>query len=174
MDTPIEEDKEVFQLGLPKNILNVPFPGCTYCLRKSFVEECLPYWNDVCPHDALFYRSALLKGSGYILNKPLIIWRRYNQSSWNKETQTINADTEKEWRKKELAEVILLLVYAEDLNLSTTTKETLNRNKNWISTRIDLYEKHYSKIFELLEYKNLYNMKGIIKDFLLTLGIYKK
>ncbi len=55
-------------------------PGCTYAIRKSFYDEIQPFWDEDSAHDAILWRTAILKETAYLLDESLIQWRRYSRS----------------------------------------------------------------------------------------------
>ena len=80
----IDGTGEIRQIPFDERFMYVLRPGCTYGIRKRFVQEIQPYWIEEKAHDAILWRYAALKGTGFMLNQPLIRWRRYRNSSSSK------------------------------------------------------------------------------------------
>lgn len=64
-------------------------PGCAYCVRKSFLEEIEPYWDETWAHDAVLWELAQVKGSLALYDKRLVRFRRHegNASARKKMTR---------------------------------------------------------------------------------------
>lgn len=73
----------VEQIKFNENYMNVLRPGCTFVISKKFFEQIEPFWNTEIAHDAMLWRYAIIRETGYILDENLIHWRRYNTSSSN-------------------------------------------------------------------------------------------
>lgn len=72
-----------------KTVFKVPFSaenyfykglGCATCLRGLFVKQMLPYWTEGWEHDMFFWACAVMMGSGYKYNYP-VIWRRLHNNN---------------------------------------------------------------------------------------------
>lgn len=58
-------------------LMNILRLGCTFCVRKPFVESIIPYWtNERFTHDEVLWRFAAVDGSLGLLEKPFVKWRR--------------------------------------------------------------------------------------------------
>ena len=60
---------------------NIRYPGCTYCIRREFVEISKKHWQVDFPHDALFWRMGMFSDSLYSYNMSLIQWRKHTDSN---------------------------------------------------------------------------------------------
>lgn len=166
----------VSKVILPDNILNVPFPGCSYCFRREFWLSIRKYWIETCPHDCLLWRSAVLKGGCYVINEPLFKWRKHDNSAFSKELNTVDVNSELHWRKCEKDELHMLLQYLDETGNEFTTKTLVERNFRWVILRENLLKnegfnlKKINNILELLRYKDLYNSnKKYLKDVYISL-----
>lgn len=75
--------------GIEKNtgdVQNVPFSlhnyyprrmGCTYCIKRSFLDSVRKYWHPNSAHDAFSWRVATLCNGLYIINSTLIKYRQH-------------------------------------------------------------------------------------------------
>ena len=62
---------------LDARFMYVNRPGCSYCIRRTFVDEIKHYWNREWPHDAVLWRLAAIKGTLGLLDKQLVTFRRH-------------------------------------------------------------------------------------------------
>lgn len=170
------ENKKPKKIFLPNNILNVPYPGCTYCIRKSFFEECSSYWLETCPHDAFLWRSAAVLDCLYILEEPLILWRKYPTSSWQKERHTVSRQSERNWRLLEEAELKELQTFSQDKLCSSKTKSIIDENLKWCQLRKHFVtNRNIIDGFLLAKYRKQYlNFRQYLKDWLIAFSIYRK
>lgn len=83
---PMPENEELIHLNPVPNYFNIKYPGCTYCVRRSYLRKVLKYWQNDYPHDLLLFRFATFDGTLYSINKSLIRWRRHSNSSYTKES----------------------------------------------------------------------------------------
>jgi len=72
------------QIPFDRRFMDVLRPGCCMAARKSLIAAVMPYWKDGVPHDATLWRFAAARGTGFLLDRNLILWRRYSQSASNK------------------------------------------------------------------------------------------
>ena len=69
------------------HFLDVPFPGCTFCLRSSFIKRISSQWEENYPHDAFYWRYSLIEENCYSLNEDLIYWRKHADSTFSVESK---------------------------------------------------------------------------------------
>ena len=53
---PIKPNGKLEKQQFSEKIFSIRYPGCTYCIRKSFVEISKKHWQFDFPHDAMFWR----------------------------------------------------------------------------------------------------------------------
>ncbi len=75
---------EISRIPMDKKFMYVLRPGCTYGFRRSLFSDIDPYWLEGKAHDAVLWRYSVLRGTAYLLDLPLIRWRRYSSSSSSK------------------------------------------------------------------------------------------
>lgn len=144
------------------SLFETPYPGCTYCIRKTLTQTGLPYWEDGFPHDALFWRIAVISGTAYSINKPLIRWRRHESSTYTKESVISKTfENKKNWLDYAQRVVDSLNTYLDNLAIDAPSeREFLKLNQEWISMRKKFYEhKHISDGVRLLKYLKVYPKK---------------
>ena len=153
--------------------MNVPFPGCVYCVKKTFFEICHQYWVETCPHDALLWRSSELSESAYVLNEPLILWRKHETSAWQQEIKNQSVESELKWRKVEAIELeeLLRFLKKEFPEKEDTSAVIVKRNLEWCRLRTRWFtEKKLTIGIGLTKYLDLYySYKGFLKDLYLVL-----
>lgn len=71
----------------PKSVY-VQRPGCSYCIRRSFVTQIAPYWNDNWAHDAILWILAEVKGSLALYDRVLVRFRRHEGNASAREKMT--------------------------------------------------------------------------------------
>lgn len=87
------------KVKLTKKNFYIRRPGCTFCIRDSIINKAINYFSDDLPHDALFWRLAILNNSLFIINSSLINWRRHSNNASTKKIRkkenrlkSVNAD----------------------------------------------------------------------------------
>lgn len=86
-----EEKGELIKKTFNGKSFGVYKPGCTMCFKKEILPTLKKIWYDGLAHDALLWLYGMLTDSMYIINKPLIIFRRHennNTPSNNKDKKT--------------------------------------------------------------------------------------
>ena len=164
---------EVNRVPLPDNILNVPFPGCTYCFRRSLFEACEPYWLEISPHDAVLWRSAVLLGTAYVLDQAFIFWRKHEDSAWSKESGPECVETELKWRSAEVKELTELKRFVENVVTAdkTAKEKLLDENMGWSLLRTQFFKtKSLLSGIRLFGYRKCYpgGIKGWLRDWKLV------
>jgi glycosyltransferase involved in cell wall biosynthesis len=68
-------------------------PGCTYCFRKSILPSLNALWFDGLAHDLLISAYCIASNGFYILNEPLVKYRRHPDTNTpsNKKTQEVRS-----------------------------------------------------------------------------------
>lgn len=66
---------------LSPKALYVTRPGCSYCVRQSFLEEIKPFWNTDLPHDAVLWVLSEVKGTLGLLDAQLVNFRRHDRNA---------------------------------------------------------------------------------------------
>ncbi len=78
LETGGGESGAVARVPADRSYLIVGAPGCTYCVRKSFIGSLMPFWPDDFPHDSILYSCACLKGSLAHLDETTLRFRRHS------------------------------------------------------------------------------------------------
>ncbi len=150
------------------NIFKVPYPGCTYCIRKELVNKIKQYWKDSFPHDAFIWRMTLLSNTLYYYNKNLIIWRMHNDSSFSKEKSSPKTIEKKiEWINYANENIKAIRNFLNDNGiLDGVNYKILECNTIWLNLRKKLFlTKKLIYWIYLLRYINIYpNKKQFLYD----------
>ncbi len=75
------DDGFVEKLKFKSSSLSVMRPGCTYCAKKSLINQ---LWNRdmiTAPHDAMLWAYAAIDETLYLFNKKTIQFRRHSESA---------------------------------------------------------------------------------------------
>lgn len=75
---------------LTPDFMFIRHPGCSYCVRKGFVQRIEPYWEADYPHDATLWRYAILDGGAAVLNERLVAFRRHEHNASVRRKQTLD------------------------------------------------------------------------------------
>ncbi len=137
------EDGELILLKARQNIFETAFPGCTYCIRKSLVQQGKAYWEADFPHDAFFWRLAMFSESLYLYKRRFVLWRKHPDSAYALESLALKrADKKKAWLYYALRMQSRLLCFAEEQKGERRKEYTalLQRVRMWLLYRLRFYE----------------------------------
>ena len=134
---------EVHPVKEDNHLLFTNFPGCVYCVRRTFWEEIIQYWNGVFSHDAICWAVAKLQKSAYVLERPVIYWRRHYDSTYTVTSRkSKNRETRIEWLKTAQDNIECLKKISAALNLDNLATEKINMYSEFNRLRIEMLEKH--------------------------------
>lgn len=144
----------------------INYPGCSYCIRKSYFNKIKKWWRDYLPHDAFLLRNAKLDGSLYHINCNLIQHRMHGKNA--------GTPTKITQQKDDLSyyfDVLnLLLMRAKEENLSDKEYNLLNKSNKWLEMRKKLYNtKSMADFVRLSKFINFYpHIKTYIKEIIIA------
>lgn len=149
--------------------------GCTMCIRKTFLEEIMPYWTANWPHDDFVWKMAVVSSSCAILH--FISMKRRMHSN----NATVIRVRTREWRIKQLHEYQMqyteLKKYAENGTLTNEKMKIIQHNIDSIGIRINVVEKRHLWDWIILytKYNDCYpRRKGLYLDlYIAVLNKYK-
>lgn len=171
---PEKDNGELIKQPLSNKVFNIRYPGCTYCIRRVFVEISKKHWQPDFPHDALFWRLGMFSDSLYSYNMSLIQWRKYTDSTFTKESNR-NRTYKKKLESLDYTRRVVddLYDFVEDNNWSQEKINVLDRSKEWIEERKAFYlSKNPYDGVKLLKYIKCYDsVKQYLGDWYL---IYEK
>ncbi len=112
-------------------------PGCAYCVRKSFLEEIEPYWDETWPHDAMLWELAQAKGTLALYDKRLVRFRRHEGNA------SARARMTRESRISDVEELLgrvrLMRRFGRDKGtLSEDDERLLDDLESWLKARMRL------------------------------------
>ncbi|MCE2121790.1 glycosyltransferase [Streptococcus thermophilus] len=144
--------------------------GCTMCIRKTFLEEIMPYWTANWPHDDFVWKMAVISSSCAILH--FVSMRRRMHSN----NATVIRVRTRDWRIKQLHEYQMqyteLKKYAQKYNVPDTYSKIIDKNIKSIKQRISLVEHHNLFAWPILaiNFKECYpRKKGLYLDGYLSI-----
>ena len=123
-------------------MFNIRYPGCTYCIRREFVEISKKHWQVDFPHDALFWRMGMFSDTLYSYNESLIHWRKHQDSTFTKESNRNRTFSKK---KESLDYAMRVVNDLEDFVNEYSSErrkekiEILKKEKKWIEIRKEFY-----------------------------------
>lgn len=117
-------------------IVSVGRPGCTYAVRRDFVQEARDYWPEDLAHDGILWRLSALKGTLGIIDEPLVRFRRHESTS----TPADNWTRAKRLRGVQSIDHFFDLAgaYNETLPDPERNRALLPQLKEWSGARADL------------------------------------
>ena len=132
-----------------EDVTKVPFdgafaevrrPGCTYALRKELLQYVDEMWHEDWPHDQFFWCIAIARGTLYSYNKPLVKFRRHEDSNSpsNEKSREIRAELAKTFANiaGELIDNKERLGLTADIVNTLTKSQTVNQKRaEYISER---------------------------------------
>lgn len=140
---PNTNDKKVVQLKFDGNLFKIKYPGCSYCIRSSFIRDIENNWTPNSPHDATIWRYAIIRNGLYSFNDNLLLWRVYNTSTFELELNNgRNYKKKREWldyAMQVLSDVEAYLLGHKEFQTEQIMTE-IDVNKRFIRMRMDLYD----------------------------------
>lgn len=156
------------------NFTAIPYPGCTYAIRRSFFVIAKKYWESDFPHDSLLWRTSMFSEGLYILNESLINMRKHTNSTFTLESKlSKNKNTKRNSLDYEQR------VFEGMINFINTEKIVSNKEEKlaliykcieWNRIRKKMYDKKspFAGIF-LVKYVSFYpNFKRYVADWIWT------
>lgn len=162
-----EPGQDLFEReGLSPNFMYIRHPGCSYCVRTSFVQRILPYWEGDYPHDAALWRFAVLEGGAGVINERLVKFRRHGGNA---------SDRRKQTQQDRIADVDYYVDFiehagrfaADDNRCGAEAKKLLIDCRNWLAARKDLLcTGSLVAAMECLRHRRFYKSgRGLVLDF---------
>ena len=139
---PEKDDGKLIKQPLSNKVFNIRYPGCTYCIRREFVEISKKHWQVDFPHDALFWRMGMFSDTLYSYNESLIHWRKHQDSTFTKESNRNRTFSKK---KESLDYAMRVVNDLEDFVNEYSSErrkekiEILKKEKKWIEIRKEFY-----------------------------------
>jgi len=134
------KNKGVSRKQFNEKFLYVEYPGCVYALRRSLVNEVIAEWYERSAHDSLAWRLAMLRDSLYILDEPLIYYRRHENSATAKKRNRVNDKIQdcKFWLH--VIENLSSYISVHSVENANHKQNVLVKAKRFAKARLKLYE----------------------------------
>lgn len=140
-------------------------PGCTYCVRKDFIESLLPFWNLDFAHDQVVWTFATATGTMALMSERLVTFRRHSNNA--SEIEGYSRDSRLRQVENSLKLNHRIVEYLESLDSISYDKnlQFLRLNSRWLKSRIAFIEgvKRVSNLSTLI---SLYRFYPTLKSFL--------
>ena len=166
---PVKNDGSLDRCYLSEGFYHMKRGGCTMCIRKTFLEEIMPYWIENWAHDDFLWKMAVVSESCAILQYTSMARRMHNNNVTAIKLRT------RDWRLQEFRDGELqdaqLLKYMVDKQLNTGV-DVLKKHIKSLSYRHKLVSKHRLFIWPILaiKYRDYYpRKKGIYLDLFLSI-----
>lgn len=138
---PLKEDSDVKKHAIVKNFFDNEYPGCSFCVRRSFFEKIEQFWWEKQPHDALLWRYAMFSDSLYTVSECLIKQRIHSDSTYSVESVRRKTKTSKmeeiEYMQVEVKHLREFLKLSKYTNQNGET--ILVNTEEWLRRRSELY-----------------------------------
>ena len=163
-------DSLLSKVRIDNRSVYVQRPGCSFCVRKSFLMEIEPYWDETWAHDAVIWVLSETKGALYILENKLVMFRRHDSNASARNRLTLNS------RISDIEHLInrveVMKKYGFDSGvLNVTDGKELEKMKLWLISRVNFLNSPNIKLLHqiLIEKKRYVSFKGFLVDLYLSL-----
>lgn len=140
-------------------------PGCTYAFRREILNKVQEIWYPEWAHDSVLYLTSLMTDGYFILNEPLIHFRRHgnNNSPKNIKTRESRIRDSKDFLRR-------LELFKERESLWCISKHNMARIEDamdFYHARIDFFSSDwFRKNFSFLKYVGFYaGIKSFLGDY---------
>ncbi len=148
--------------------MRVDYPGCVYCVRRSFFQSIVPYWFAKCPHDALLWRMAMFSDGLSVVNQELIDWRQHSDSSFKLQNKNKDYQYQLDYLKYDKKVTLSLTKFIHDTTNYSLYLNLLQRHLHLIAVR----DRFYQTKNPLLIIKLLMNIKTYPRKRTILRDIY--
>ena len=126
------------KVSLEKSGFKVLRPGCTMCFRSSMLGAVEKVWAAPLAHDEVIWAVALVTDSLYILNEPLIQFRRHGGNNSPSNEKKLAARLDRARCAKIKMENLLSL--SDELNMPKSARDVCARTLKTASQRVKAFE----------------------------------
>lgn len=143
------------KINFDRKFIHNQYPGCVYGFRKEFFYEVLDFWNLDLPHDQQLWLFANIRDSLYVYNKPLILYRRHNETTTGRDG--LNRKSKLRNIKYEYLGIESVLEYIKQYPISHRKENIVRSTKKYVLNRAKFLKKRNSKkIFSTFKYLPYY------------------
>lgn len=166
-------DNSICQMDYNNRFFRVPFPGCTFCLRRKYIEKINKFWKTEYSHDAFLWRISMIDGTAYFLKKVLISQRKHYDSAFQADNRkSRNFHGKLKGIELDLKTLRSIEDYINSINISDKNSRLLRleQYKKWCKLRKKFYLSKNPLIgIVLLLYLNYYSKnKQYFGDWVIT------
>lgn len=166
----------VYKIQLSPKTSNNSYPGCTFCLRKTFFDLISPAWSERYPHDALIYLAGWMSESLYCVEYELHYFRRH-ESSASLKGPDFDVETRfSRIKRTEYAYLELRKILFDEPGLPSDRKKIIDNYGKWLEMRLELIGggRRYYWIVLATKYKNYYpSTRTLFGDLLTSMRLKK-
>ncbi len=136
----IEKRSEVAPYRFTRNFFKNPNPGCSFVIRKSFLNQVIDLWFAEAPHDEFLWLMAAMRDGAFFLNRKLMDYIRYGGNSSDIRYKDIPA------QQKNLEYISHMLTIMADYGIRNADQVTeqkaalIREAKTWCGKRKKLME----------------------------------
>ena len=160
-----KDDGSIRKWKFSETCLTVMRPGCTYCARKSLIEQLLKEDILTEPHDQMLWGYAVLYDGLYLLNRKTIKFRRHSDSA------SLSKNISREERRRNTAYYQFFIKKAYSDGMENKAK-ALERQVKFIENRAEVIDSKSMLAllrFQFLFHKHYPTFRNMISDYLLIL-----
>ena len=156
---------KIQRINIEKNHLNVMRPGCTYAIRRDFLKFVLEHDFSSAGHDAILWRWAIVKNALYMVETPLIKYRRHsNNATISNKKIALSSRIEELNYLRHQTKFFLEMNKLREVNIPSNSKKVLLNDLRAIDERIKALQSRslvrllYFQIRNLNHYTTIRNM----------------
>lgn len=128
-------------------------PGCVMAVRRTFAINLSEIWKDNYAHDAFLWTAATVSGGNFLLNIPLIQYRRHSNNASTGAHRTI----ENQILLMEMGKSIVQWYRNTNTAISKDKSKMLDGYLEWNKLRLELLQSgKYGNFFRLIKYRRYF------------------
>lgn len=157
------------KVKISKRFFHTTKPGAVYGFKKTLLEEMQKKWNNTLPHDAQLWVLASLRESLYILNQPMILYRRHDNTATGRDELALAPKLRNLMYEREL--IKFSIEYCETVDtVQQKTKLFCYQAFKYVKAREKLLKNgKLIDVIHMLKYINFYiRFKTFIGDILVV------
>ena len=175
--SPEEQQGRISLYRFTSRFFQNPSPGCTYAIKKTFLDHVKSYWFPEAPYDEFLWLLAATTGSTWFLNECLVSQHRYENNASDIRYKDIPMQKENLLNIEKM--LGLMEAYAAERKDSVDPKKTvmIQKAKTWCRKRQKLMDNRNPFYWlAMMPYWKYYNsFRNCLSDLFLALfGSFKR
>lgn len=166
-----EKEQVVARYQFTSQFFKNPRPGCSYAIRRSFIDEVAGYWQEPYPHDEFLWLMASVQNGAFFYNDTLMDYIRSGSSL--SDIRYKNIEMQKENLKYIQDMLRTMITFSEEKpgKVPEAYQKKLHQAQTWCAKRIRLMDTRNPICwFAMMPYWPFYNsVKNCLSDLYLVL-----